>query len=75
MKWYSIEEYMPPSSMECLIFTENNCVYVARLESKNTPRVWIHDYDCNSCESSSHEEIFGVTHFALIETIPINNKL
>ncbi len=71
MKWYSVKKYTPHVSTDCLIFTENNHTYVARLESKDTPDIWIHDYHCDECENSSHEKIFGVTHFALIEPVEI----
>lgn len=71
MKWYSVKKYSPPISTHCLIFTENNYSYVCRLESKDTPDVWIHDYHCDECDDSKYEEICGVTHFAIIEPIEI----
>jgi len=70
MKWYRITEFNAPISTECLIRTENSAYYVARLESIETPDVWIHDYHCTKCESCHYEEIYGVTHFALIEPTP-----
>ena len=71
MKWYSVKKFSPPISTYCLIFTENNYTYVARLESKNTPNIWIHDYHCEKCENSAYEKIFGITHFAIIEPVEI----
>ena len=72
MKWYSVKQFSPPISTYCLIFTENNYTYVARLESKDTPDVWIHDYHCEECENSAYENICGVTHFAIIEPVEID---
>lgn len=71
MKWYSTKEFMPPISTYCLIFTENNYSYVARLESKDDCTAWIHDYHCEACEDSQYETIYGVTHFCVIEPVPI----
>jgi hypothetical protein len=72
MKWYSIKEFTPPGSTYCLIFTENSHTYVARQESLITPHIWIHDYHCEDCENSAYEEISGVTHFCVIEPVPIS---
>lgn len=74
MKWYSVKEYYPPISTECLIRTENSYFYVARLETFETPNVWIHDYDCEECKDSSYESIYGVTHFCLIEPAQIGDE-
>lgn len=72
MKWCSIKEFLAPTDTWCLIFTENNYTYVARLPDKDNPDCWVHDYDCEECQNSSHEKIYGVTHFCVIEPVPIN---
>jgi len=74
MKWYSVKKFIAPASTNCLIFTENNATYVARLESIDTPSIWIHDYHCEECENSQYEKIYGVTHFSLIEPVPATDK-
>lgn len=71
MKWYSVKKYFPPISTDCLIFTENNVFFVAFLENKDIPDIWIHDYYCEDCKQSKYEKIFGVTHFALIDPVEI----
>jgi len=71
MKWYSIKKFSPQISTDYLIFTENNHRYVARLESKDTPDVWSHDYHCGECQNSAYQKIYGVTHFAIIEPVEI----
>lgn len=74
MKWYDVKKFTPPISTYCLIFTENNYTYVARLESKDSPSEWIHDYRCEECENSGEGTIYGVTHFAIIEPVEIENE-
>lgn len=74
MKWFSLKKYSPPISTYCLIFTENNYSYVARLESKDDPDTWIHDYHCHECQNCSYEKIYGVTHFCIIEPVKKENK-
>jgi len=71
MQWYSIKKFIPPISTHCLVFTENNYTYVARLESKDTPNIWIHDYHCEECDNSAYEKIYGVTHFGFPEPVEI----
>lgn len=71
MKWYSVKKFTPPISTDCLIFTENNYTFVGRLENKYTPDKWLHDYHCDECDNSKHEEIYGVTHFCIIEPVEI----
>jgi hypothetical protein len=71
MKWLSIKTFTPPISTYCLIFTENNYTYVARMEHKDRPDEWIHDYHCEGCENSAHETIYSVTHFCMIDAVEI----
>ena len=71
MKWYSVKQFMPPISTYCIIFTENNDIYIARLENKEDPSEWIHEIDCEECESLSYTKIYGVTHFCVIEPVPV----
>jgi hypothetical protein len=71
MKWYTVSEYNPPISTECLIRTINTMYYIARLESIENPDTWISDYFCEKCESCHYEKIHNVTHFAFIEPTPI----
>jgi hypothetical protein len=73
MKWYSVKKYKPMTSTTCLIFTENNICYAARLESIDTPDVWIHDYYCEDCQESSYEKIYGVTHFCVPDPVEIDD--
>lgn len=71
MKWYKITEFNPPISTQCLISTINTMYYVARLESTDTPDVWLSHYFCNDCGVSDYYKINNVTHFALIEPTQI----
>ncbi len=71
MKWYSVKEYYPPISTICLIRTEINFYFVARLKNIDTPDTWIYDFYCNECVNRHLREIYGITHFCLIEPVPI----
>jgi hypothetical protein len=71
MKWYSIKKFTPLISTQYLIFTENHYTYIARIESIDTPDVWINDYDCDKCDTSAYQKIYGVTHFSIIEPVEL----
>lgn len=70
MKWYSVKKYAPPMQVTCLILTENNYFYVARLIDGNDYSVWITDADCQAC-GSIEEHIYGVTHFCIPSPVKI----
>ncbi len=70
MKWYSVKEFTPPFGVECIVFTVDNHVHLARQVDTEDLTEWIIDYHCEECDNGSFSELHTVTHFAQIEAVP-----
>lgn len=73
MKWYSVKKYMPPMHTDCLVFTENNYYYVARLIDSSDYAAWVADYECEE-HGSYTQELCGITHFCIPDPIEIESE-
>jgi len=70
MKWYSIKTHKPPMETVCLIFTENNYYYIAKLIDESNFSKWVVDNVCDE-HGTYFETIYGVTHFCIPDPVEI----
>lgn len=49
---------------DCLVLTENNYYYIARLVDSDDYSVWVADYECEE-HGSYTQKLFAVTHFCI----------
>jgi hypothetical protein len=74
MKWYSMDEYIPPREVICLLFTKNNYFYTGlwslrfTKDGKIDGHEWADESECGSCGHFGHP-LNEVTHFALIPPV------
>lgn len=79
MKWYSVKKYRPPAQGFCLIRTQNGVFFTAEWRGGSSDcegitqynSGWCMDTLCEEFDAPPYIEIFGVTHFAIIDPIEI----